>query len=218
MPLIPHSLLFRVTFPCRYVKNIPSDEGERLLDLSEACRIESLAAMDERPSFADLRLAWNDFGLGVQLEVRGKDQEPQGSAARLRSSDGLTLWIDTRDARTSHRASRLCHQFHFLPTGGGPDGDEPVFSQTKIHRALQDAPLAAPAEVPFRCERIKNGYILEAFLPAGVLNGFDPEQNPRLGFFYVVRDAELGEQFLSLNADFPYGEDPSLWSVLELVH
>ena len=88
MPLIPHSLLFRVTFPCRYVKNIPSDEGERLLDLSEACRIESLAAMDERRSFADLRLAWNDFGLGVQLEVRGKDQEPQGSAARLRSSDG----------------------------------------------------------------------------------------------------------------------------------
>ena len=105
-----------------------------------------------------------------------------------------------------------------MPTGGGPDGDEPVFSQTKIPRALQDAPLAAPAEVPFRCERIKNGYILEAFLPAGVLNGFDPEQNPRLGFFYVVRDAEPGEQFLSLNADFPYGEDPSLWSVLELVH
>ena len=56
----------------------------------------------------------------------------------------------------------------------------------------------------------------EAFLPAGVLHGFDPEQNRRLGFYYAVRDAELGEQVLSVGTDFPYWEDPSLWSVLEL--
>ena len=29
-----------------------------------------------------------------------------------------------------------------------------------------------------------------------VLNGFDPEQNPRLGFFLAVRDAELGDHLL----------------------
>src|SRR5947208_15676478 len=28
------------------------------------------------------------------------------------------------DARTSHRASRYCHQFCFLPTGGGPQRSE----------------------------------------------------------------------------------------------
>jgi len=217
MPLIPYSLLFRVAYRCGHVKNIPGEHADRLLDLPEICRIDNLAALDEGRRFADLRMAWNDFGVGVQVEVRGKEQEPAGNAGRLRSSDGLTLWIDTRDARTSHRASRYCHQFHFLPTGGGPDNDEPVFSQVKIHRALQDAPLGNPRDVPFRCERLKNGYVLEAFLPPAALTGFDPEQNARLGFFYVVRDAELGEQYLSLNADFPYGEDPSLWSVLELV-
>ncbi len=58
---------------------------------------------------------------------------------------------------------------------------------------------------------------MEAFLPAAVLNGFDAEQNPRLGFYYVVKDTELGEQVLNVGADFPYWEDPSLWSVLELV-
>jgi hypothetical protein len=103
-----------------------------------------------------------------------------------------------------------------LPTGGGPDHDEPVFQQSKINRALQDAPLCGAGAVPFRCGHQKNGYWLEAFLPAAVLHGFDPEQNPRLGFYYAVRDAELGEQFLSVGADFPYWEDPSLWSVLEL--
>lgn len=216
MALIPHRFLFRVAYPCRYVNAVPREDDDRLLDLSEECRIDSFAAMDERREFADVRLAWNEFGLGVQVEVKGKEQTPQGSADRPRGSDGVIFWLDTRDSRTSHRASRSCHQFHLLPTGGGPDGDEPSFGQTKIHRALHDAPLCNPSEVAFRSTRTKSGYVLEAFLTAAVLHGFDPEQNPRLGFYYAVRDAELGEQVLSVGSDFPYWEDPSLWSVLEL--
>jgi hypothetical protein len=216
MPLIPHRFLFRITYPCRFVKGIPYEKRDRLLDLLEACRLNNFASMDQGRNFADFRLAWNEAGLGVQVEVKGKEQLPQGDAARPRGSDGLTLWLDTRDARGSHRASRYCHQFHLLPTGGGPDRDEPVFLQSKINRALQDATLCSAGSVPFRCGHQKNGYWLEAFLPAAVLHGFDPEQNPRLGFYYAVRDAELGEQFLSVGADFPYWEDPSLWSVLEL--
>jgi hypothetical protein len=216
MSLVPHRFLFRLTYPGRYLKGIPAEEGDRLLELPEACRIDNFAEMDEQHNFADVRVAWNEFGIGLQAEIKGKERLPEGNAGRLRSSDGLTCWIDTRDARTSHRASRYCHQFYLLPTGGGPDGDEPVFSQAKINRALSDAPLCNPSEVPFRCVRTKHGYIVEAFLPAGVLNGFDPEQNPRLGFYYVVRDAELGEQVLSVGPEFPYWEDPSLWNVLEL--
>ena len=217
MSLLPHRFLFRVAYPCRYLKGIPAEDADRLLELPDTCRVDNFAAMDERKNFADVRLAWNEFGLGVQVEVTGKDALPEANASRLRSSDGVTFWIDTRDARTSHRASRYCHQFHLLPSGGGPDSDEPVFSQMKINRALQDAPLCNSNSVPFRSIRTRHGYILEAFFPAAVLNGFDPEQNPRLGFYYVVKDTELGEQLLSVGADFPYWEDPSLWSVLELV-
>lgn len=217
MPLIPHRFLVRVCHPCRYVKTMPHEDRDELLDLPESCRIDNFAAMDGARNFADLRLAWNEFGLGFQARIAGKEQEARGDASRPRSSDGVSLWIDTRDSRTSHRASRYCHHFYFLPSGGGPDRDEPVFVQAKINRALDDAPLASASAVPFRCTRIKGGYELEAYLPAAVLNGFDPEQNPRLGFCYAVRDAELGEQFLSVGQEFPYWEDPSLWSVLELV-
>lgn len=216
MSPIPAHFLFRIAYPCGYAKRMPREDDDRLLDLPETCRIDNFAAMAERKNFADVRLAWNELGVGVQVEVRGKDQVPQGDATRPRGSDGLTLWIDTRDARTSHRASRFCHQFHFLPTGGGPEKDEPAFAQSKIHRALADAPLSEASAVPFQCEPVKGGYFLEAFLSGSVLHGFDPEQNPRLGFYYVVRDLELGEQVLSVGADFPYWEDPSLWSVLEL--
>jgi len=50
-----------------------------------------------------------------------------------------------------------------------------------------------------------------------VLAGYDPEQHPRLGVYYAVRDHEKGDQFLAVNADFPVADDPSLWAVLELV-
>ena len=151
------------------------------------------------------------------MAVKGKDNPPRADAAHPRQSDGVTLWIDTRDARSSHRATRYCHQFHLLPTGGGPEHDDSVLLQTKIHRASQDAPNNLDSGVPFHAVRRATGYRVEAFLTAAMLCGFDPEQNPRLGIYYAVHDAELGDQVLSVGSDFPYWEDPSLWSVLELV-
>jgi hypothetical protein len=217
VPLIPHRFLFRIAYPCRYVKAIPQDDDDALLDLPGPCRIDNFAAMDEVQNFADVRMAWNENGIGVQAEVRGKEAPPQGTPDRPRSSDGLTLWLDTRGDRSFHRASRFCHQFHFLPAAGGSDKDEPVFVQSKINRALQDAPFGAVGEVALRVERIKGGYRLESFVPAAALNGFDPEEHPKLGFFYAVRDLERGDQTLSVGSEFPYADDPSLWATLELV-
>lgn len=216
MQLIPHRFLFRVSHPCRYAAGIP-DAEEDLFSLGETYRIDNFAELEDAHNFADVRLAWNEGGLAVEVTVRGKQQQPIGDASKPRHSDGLSLWLDTRDARTSHRASRYCHQLHLLPTGGGADRDEPVFVQQKVHRALQDAPFAPAGSVPFRARRTATGYRLAAFLPAEALTGFDPEQNPRMGLFYVVRDSELGEQMLGAAADMPYAEDPTLWGVLELI-
>jgi hypothetical protein len=188
-----------------------------VVDLPESARLRNFAELDGAKNFADVRLAWNEFGLAVQVEVRGKEQPPAGDGERPRSCDGLSLWIDTRDSRASHRASRYCHHFLFLAAGRGADRDEPFVAQAKINRAQQDAPLANLAEVPFRALRPRGGYRLEAFLPAAVLYGFDSQEHPRLGVYYLVRDQELGDQFLSVNWDFPFGDDPSLWAVLELV-
>lgn len=215
-PLLPPRFLIRAEHACRHVKAMPLARGGRVVNLPESCRIDNLADLEDLDNFADVRLGWNEAGLGVQVEVTGKEREPEGDADKPRSSDGLSLWIDTRDSRTSHRGSRFCHQFHALPTGGGPEKDQPWFGQVKINRALADAPLCKPGDVPFRCERLKGGYRLELFLPAAVLAGFDPEEHPRLGFYYAIRDAELGGQFLSVNDDFPFWDDPSLWSVLHL--
>lgn len=216
MSLIPPRFLLRVSHPCAYVKAMPTRDEKLLLDLSADCAIDNFAGIDNERNFADVRLAWNELGLGLQVEVRGKQHLPVGSLERPRGSDGVTLWLDTRDARANHRASRTCHQFHFLATGAGDEHDEPAFVQTRINRALEDAPLAEAGAVLLKVHTKKSGYVLEAFLPLGVLNGYDPEEHRRLGFFYAVRDDELGEQLLSMSSEFPFWEDPSLWSVLDL--
>lgn len=216
MSVIPYRFLFRLMYACPHVAEMPREDEDCLIDLPESARLESFSEIDSAPKFADVRLGWNETGLGFQVEVRGKESPPIGDPDRPRQSDGITLWIDTRGDRASHRATRTCHQFHFLAAGGGSERDEPFFLQTKIHRALQDAPIASSADVPFRFERLKKGYRIEAFLSGNILSGWDPEDNPHLGIYYAVRDFELGEQTPNVGTEFPFGEDPSLWMALEL--
>lgn len=217
-PLVPNRFLVRTAHPCPYIRDVPrTKDADHLIDLPDSARLHNFAALDGVRNFADVRLGWNEFGLAVQVEVTGKAEPPEGDAEKPKSSDGLSLWLDTRDARASHRASRFCQHFLFLAAGGGPDKDEPFVAQAKINRAQQDAPLANLADVPFRGRAGRGGYRLEAFLSAAALSGFDPEQHPRWGVYYLVRDRELGDQYLSVNWEFPFADDPSLWAVLELV-
>ncbi|WP_020472060.1 DOMON domain-containing protein [Zavarzinella formosa] len=217
MAILPYRFLTRTLYSVPYVKDLPGTDDEGLPELPLSGRLDSLSDIDEAKPFAEVRLAWNEFGLAVCVTVKGKENHPIGDKDRPRQSDGVSLWIDTRGDRSSHRATRTCHQFHLLAAGGGSNKDEPCVVQTKINRALQDAPLASVADIPFHCERIKGGYRIEAFFNASVLTGYDPEQYPRLGMFYSVRDFELGEQTPGVTGDFPFGEDPSLWGTLELV-
>lgn len=218
-PIVPNRFLVRMCHPCPYVKDAPrdTDDDDNLIELPEAARLDNFAGLDEAANHSDVRLAWNEFGLAVQVEVSGKKQLPVCDVDKPNSSDGLRLWIDTRDARAGHRGTRYCHHFLFFPSGGGQDKDEPFLTQAKINRALQDAPMAHLADIPFRMHRSKGGYRLEAFLPSSALYGFDPAEHPRLGVYYAVRDQELSDQFLSVGWDFPIADDPSLWAVLELV-
>src|SRR5262245_7637700 len=45
VPLVPNLFLFRIAYPCHYHKEMPQEEGDELLDLPEACRLDSFASM-----------------------------------------------------------------------------------------------------------------------------------------------------------------------------
>lgn len=212
--LIPRRFLFRYSIPCLYRDPLWTDAGP---DLGEEHVVPNFGALDDARTFAQLRLAWSEQGLAFSLHVDGKRQPPWCRDARPEESDGLRLWIDTRDTHNIHRATRFCHQFMFMPSGGGRRLDDAVADQLMINRAKDNAKPIRAGVLSARREKRVDGYLLEGLVPAGAMTGFDPAEHPRLGFTYAVVDRELGEQTLTCSAELPYREDPSLWATLELV-
>ena len=212
--LLPKRFLFRFSLPCRYREQLWSPKG---VGLDATYRLVGLAELEGKAMPADVRGAWSEAGLAFSVQVQGKRQPAWCRGTRAEDSDGVQFWIDTRDVHNVHRASRFCHRFLFLPSGGGGRLDQPVAHWLPIHRSREQPHEIRPEQLQVRSEKLPDGYLLEAFLPAEVLTGFDPQEHPRLGFTYAVIDRELGEQTLGVGNPLPYQEDPSLWATLELV-
>lgn len=212
--LIAPRFLFRFAAPLRYRAKLWTPKG---LELDETHRLANLAELDGHRSFADVRGAWSEAGLAFSASVTGKQKPLWCRDTRLEDSDGLQVWIDTRDTHNIHRASRFCHRFAFLPAGAGRNSQEPVADQLIINRARENAPPARQQDLKVRAETHPDGYLVEGFLPAKSLAGYDPEEHPRLGFTYAVYDRELGLQTFSAGTDYPFDEDPSVWATLEMV-
>jgi hypothetical protein len=217
--VIPARFLFRWAWPVRRIDDLPAATG-RLLDLPEQARCFPLVEVDGIAGFADLRLAWNLHGIGLAVHVQGKQQPLKCHPLTPTASDGVTFWLDTRATQTVHRATKYCHQFCLLPGGAGQKKDKPSVTTLPMLRGSEDRLVASakgsPSPIQIWSEIRADGYTLEAWLPAESLVGFDPEAQPQLGFYCLIRDAELGEQFLTVGRDFPFEHDPSLWQLLEL--
>ena len=216
--LIPQAFWFRLELACPRLDAIPvAGDKPSMLDLPESCRLPLAPRLEGEATWAEVRAAWNPSGLAFQVEVTGKVSPIRHDPFMADASDGLQLWVDTRDTRDVHRATRFCHRYSASLV---PDRTKKSlgvqFEQRPIHRALADAPLAPPTAIRSRAEKSRNGWRLELFLGAAALHGFDPETNRRLGLAIQVTDPDRGDQFLTVGRDFPIGEDPSLWATLTL--
>lgn len=210
---IPPRFLFRFAFAVPRVAEIPRKSG-RLLKLPDTCRLPNLGELDSLREFADVRLAWNDNGLALSVTVNGKSQIPVYDSDAV--ADGIHVWLDTRATQNVHRATKYCHRFSLLPRGGRHKAAAPLAVSIPLPRAREESVPPDASLIQLQAEVRQDGYELDAWLPAEVLFGFDPASHPRLGFHYVVRDRELGDQHLSTGSEFPYESDPSLWQTIEL--
>lgn len=212
--LIPERFLFRFLLPCRRRRPLWTRQG---CQLDETYRLFPLAVLEGQPVWADVRAAWDEEGLAFWVQVQGKRQPIWSRPARPEDSDGLQIWIDTRDVHTVHRAGRFCYRFLFMPAGGGPRLADPVGLWLPIERAREHPRPVSEGSLRLLAEHRPDGYLLQAFVPAEALSGFEPNEQPRIGFNYAVLDREFGVLTLSPGPPMPYQEDPSLWVSLELV-
>ena len=212
--LLPTRFLFRFAASCQNEGRLGTHAPA---ELPVECRLPSLGELEGQRSFADVRAAWNESGLGFSVRIEGKKHPSWCRETKLEDSDALQIWVDTRDTHNIHRASRFCHRFIALPSGGGRALDQPVVDQLLVDRARENANPVRPGLLKVASEKRVGGYVLSVFIPAAALTGFNPADHPRLGFTYFVFDRELGQQFFSVGSEFPFPSDPSLWGTLELV-
>jgi hypothetical protein len=217
-PLVPQAFWFRTALVCPRIEELPRPGSKgRLLDLPAECALPAFARLEGREPWAELRTAWNPRGLAVAAEITGKSGPIGASPEDPAYSDGVQVWIDTRDTRDVHRATKFCHRFAAVLGTGREKGPLKVeVAQRSIHRSLAESPKAPSGAVLCRAEETRKGWRLELFFTAEALHGFDPDTNRRLGFMTQVTDPGRGDEFLVLGRDFPIGEDPSLWVTLEL--
>ena len=215
--VIPATFSFRFALPLQRVDALPR-KGKQLLKLTDDCRLFWPGSdLKEGQQPLTLSAAWNPKGIGITAEVTGKQHPAVSDIDRPDETDAVQIWINTRNTTTIHRANRLCHHFCLLPNGGGDTGLDPVVRQLPIARASEDPPIFPPDKFTIRSERHDAGYILEAWIPASCLNGFDPTESSQLAFYAMLRDSELGDHCLTVDAAFPFASDPSLWQTLDLI-
>jgi hypothetical protein len=159
----------------------------------------------------DTRIAWSEEGITFQFVLRGKLRRPYCRLSDLEHSDGIEIYVDTRNTKNVHRATRYCHRFVFLPGGGGPGEKDPYGSMLKINMARGEPATMGAYQPHVECKLSSTGYRLTCHLSRQYLEGWSPSEQPEVGLFFHLRDAELGHICLAYDKQLPIGEDPSLW-------
>jgi hypothetical protein len=226
--LIPNRLLFRFEFELPYRAKPPKINGT-LTGWSDAELLPNLGDMDGEEQIAPVWSCWSEDGIYIAAHVTGKRSAPHCEPKQFWKGDNLRLMLDMRDTRTIKRATKFCHHFYFLPTGGqakskpatkssepGAPATGPIAGLAPINRAKENAPPIAPDRIRVASSVLSAGYKLEAHIPADCLHGFDPDQHRRIGFYYILEDRDLGRQSFTIGDDLPWHVDPSLWATAVL--
>lgn len=216
LDILPNRALFQFEVPVHYCAQPP-----RLLhDISKwptKCLAPPLVEVEGTEPFADVYWAWNEDGFWAAFDVPNRTSRPQCDPTHWWKKNGVRLCIDTRDARDIKRATRFCHFFYFLPTGGGAKGSQPVAGTHRMSRAKEPPPELDLSKIRLGAHLDRTRYTLGVMIPASCLHGWNPAEHPRIGLFYKIRDTQHGAQHFSADDDLGWNADPSTWATGVLV-
>lgn len=209
----PPAALFQPVAVAPWRSRSPRVDGS-LGEWDDDSLMPPLGELSGGEQYAALYAGWNHRGLYLGLDV--PKQEPVvTNRENPGTGDALQLFIDTRGAQTSHRATQFCYHLIVLATSPGAGGGDPLIWQEPLRRALQRSPQADFDAIRLAADLRDDGYALELALPPDSLHGYEPAEGLRIGMAAVVTDIQRGTQYWGTAKDFPYARDPSTWALLE---
>jgi hypothetical protein len=176
-------------------------------DWPAASRLPDLTGLHGGAAFARAFAGWHPQGLALRFDV-DSGQPPWARRDTPYRSDGVHIWIDTRDSREARKLTPYCH--HALVTVDAHDGPAVAVFERAAGQRWAAAP-EAPPQIATALLPSDAGYRLQVVLPAGILHGYAPREAPALGLAYRVRVPRGPTQDLAFGDAFPLWRNPSLW-------
>ncbi len=172
---------------------------------------------DPNPS---VYLGWNHDGLYMGLQVFNDAIKGAADKDSWWTRDYAEFWFSTRPVASNQNTfDPYCHQFFFVPGVASNSTDPARGLVGQWHRsgdALRDS-LIPDAAIQDSVNVLPDRYVLQLFIPAASLNGFDPDNEPAMAFNIHVRNfAKAQDYFWSAPKEVRTQERPSTWGTMYL--
>jgi hypothetical protein len=143
----------------------------------------------------DLFLGWNHDGLYIAMQVFDSKIESAPATAWWWTRDNAELFVSTRPVATDQISYDIyCHQFFVVPQDPSASNAAIVGQWHRDGDALKDNLIPHPS-IEKIVKILPDRYIVEMFIPAAALHGFDPARQPQLAFNFHVRDFNKAADF-----------------------
>lgn len=159
--------------------------------------------------FAEAQMRFDETGIELVFSVNAKVKDVHYPA--VERGDGIELFIDTRNVKTSKTFTTFCHHFVFLPE---PIDEMQGIEKTKF-RGNESRPLADPEMLHPTVTQSNAGYEMTIHLTKEVLYGYRLDKKTKIGFAYRIHRAGGQPQHFGM-PDAGIEKDPSLWPTLLL--
>ncbi|MEM8873082.1 MAG: hypothetical protein AAGD32_02380 [Planctomycetota bacterium] len=218
----------RPTWTMPRLRRVPRIDGN-LVDWSEEHRLPDVSrgetvGLERSPHpEPETYLGWTDDGLYVGMVVHDADIHGAPITGNWWTRDCVELFIRTAptdDATDSYSAHD--HQFFFVPIAfPGPDGAAGYTGQWNRPGDAIDATLSPHPAVIDAARVLPGRYVVELFIPANALHGFDPlgddMGDTELGFnLHVTNFQNATSYFWSAPKEARTQHRPNTWGTIKL--
>jgi hypothetical protein len=172
-----------------------------------------------RLALPNVYLGWRDEGMYVGVEVFDHDIVGAPAKGWWWTRDNVEFWVSTRPvASDQNEYDVYSHQFFFVPIDF-PDANGAsglVGQWRRPGDALTDNLIPHPS-IKHAVRVLPNRYVVEMFVPASALNGYDPATQPAMAFNVHVRNFQHAtDYFWSAPKEMTTQLRPNTWGTMYL--
>jgi hypothetical protein len=183
-------------------------------------RLSQTIGLDRsRLPLPNVYLAWNYDGLYLGLEVFDNDIEGASAKAWWWTKDNVEFWISTKPVASDQNTYDVnCHQFFFVPNDlTASNGVGGVVGQWHREGDAINDNIIPQADIRSATRILPDRYVVEMFIPAKALHGWDPKTQPAMAFNLHIRNFQHAiDYFWSAPKEVMTQFRPNTWGPMYL--